>query len=213
MRLDGLDFSFTIQFSVTRNNEAVSMPASLAHGGCGAFFTELENKHMDKVFHKLGLIDYLTIQSPLDKNEFIKRLKDILDMPFHIHERKGKKLYEGEVSQNEFSLRRKKGFLGFDNDSETQVKVHGTINKHDGLLTIHATIIGQTREFLMTWTMVGVLIVVISVIYNSEKFKWEIMLLLTGVFVFYILHRYSTLRNGVSKMRRTVDLELNSLLR
>ncbi len=46
--------------------------------------------------------------------------------------RKGKRLYQGNVSETEFSFRRKKGFLGFDNDSETLVKVVGTVKEENG---------------------------------------------------------------------------------
>jgi hypothetical protein len=168
---------------------------------------------MDGFFHKIGLIEEVTVVSKAPKTLVLERLKDIMDIPFHIHERKKKRIFQGEVSDNDFSFRRKKGFLGFDQDSETLVKVSGTIKENNTDVIISAKIVGQTREFFMTWTMVGVLFVMISIFLQTETFRWDIILLLVGVLVFFALHRYSNLRKGVSKMTRTVDLELNNIAR
>jgi hypothetical protein len=105
---------------------------------------------MDGFFYKIGLIDEVTVVSKAPKYVILERLKDIMDIPFHIHERKKKRISKGEVSESEFSFRRKKGFLGFDQDSETLVKVLGTIKETKGDVIISAKIVGQTREFFMT---------------------------------------------------------------
>ena len=168
---------------------------------------------MNGLFHKIGLIDEVTVVSKAPKSEILERLKDVMDIPFHIHERKKKRIFQGDVSENEFSFRRKKGFLGFDQDSETLVKVLGTIKENKGDVIISARIVGQTREFFMTWIMMGVLFIVIPLTMQMENFRWDIMLLLIGVLVFFVLHRYSNLRKGVSKMTRTVELELNNVAR
>src|SRR5687767_3383882 len=104
------------------------------------------------------------------KEVIVTRLKEIMDIPFHIHERKGKRLYQGEVSDSEFSFRRKKGFLGFDHDSENLVKVLGTVKEDKGHVIITARIVGQTREFFMTWTMIGVLLIMISILLSMDTF-------------------------------------------
>lgn len=176
-------------------------------------FNNSKFKSMGGLFYRIGLVDEVIVVSKAPKEVIIKRLKDIMDIPFHIPEQKRKRIFQGEVSDNEFSFRRKKGFLGFDQDSETLVKVLGTIKETKGEVIISAKIIGQTREFFMTWTMVGVLFMMISIFLSMSDFRWDIMLLLVGVLAFFVLHRYSNLRKGVSKMTRTVDLELNTLVR
>jgi hypothetical protein len=168
---------------------------------------------MGGFFHKIGLIDEVIVVSKAPKSVILERLKDIMDIPFHIHERKKKSIFEGEVSDNDFSFRRKKGFLGFDQDSETLVKVLGTIKENKADVIISAKVVGQTREFFMTWTMVGVLFIMISIFLQMEAFRWDVILLLVGILVFFVLHRYSNLKKGVSKMTRTVDLELNNIAR
>jgi hypothetical protein len=168
---------------------------------------------MHELFHKIGLIDEVTVSSKAPKSVILERLKDMMDIPFHTHERKKKRIFQGEVSESEFSFRRKRGFLGFDQDSETLVKVLGTIKETKEDVIISAKIVGQTREFFMTWTMVGIFFMVISITTQMENFSWAIILLLVGVLAFFILHRYSNLRKGVSKMTRTVDLELNNVAR
>lgn len=168
---------------------------------------------MDRFYYKIGLIDEVTVASKAPKTLVLERLKDIMDIPYHIHERKKKRIFQGEVTDNDFSFRRKKGFLGFDQDSETLVKVLGTIKVNKTDVVISAKIVGQTREFFMTWTMVGILFMVILTSLQMETFRWDIILLLVGVLVFFVLHRYSNLRKGVSKMTRTVELELNNIAR
>jgi hypothetical protein len=168
---------------------------------------------MDGFFYRIGLVDQVTMVSKAPKEVIIKRLKDIMDIPFHTHEQRRRRIFQGEVSDNEFSFRRKKGFLGFDQDSETLVKVIGTIKETKGEVIISAKIVGQKREFFMTWTMIGVLFMMISIFLSMGDFRWDIILLLIGVLAFFVLHRYSNLRKGVSKMTRTVDLELNTLAR
>jgi hypothetical protein len=48
------------------------------------------------------------VVSKNSKAIILERLKDIMDIPFHVHQRKAKRFFEGEVSNNEFSFRRKK---------------------------------------------------------------------------------------------------------
>lgn len=168
---------------------------------------------MNGFFYTVGLIDEVTVVSKTPKNIIIARLKNIMDIPFHTHAQKRKRIFQGEVSENAFSFRRKKGFLGFDQDSETLVKVVGTIKEAQGDVVISAKIVGQTREFFMTWTMIGVLFMMISVFASMKVFQWNIIFLLIGTLIFFVLHRYSNLRKGVSKMTRTVDLELIALTR
>lgn len=168
---------------------------------------------MDRLLYKLGLVDDVIVVSKAPKEFIIKGLKDIMDIPFHIHEQKRKRIFQGDVSDNQFSFRRKKGFLGFDQNSETLVKVLGTIEEVTGEIRISVKIVGQTREFFMTWTIVGVFFMMISFFISMNDSRWDIIFLLIGVLVFFVLHKYSNLRKGVSKMTRTVNLELNNLVR
>lgn len=158
---------------------------------------------MNELYHRLGLVDYLTIKAQVDKKEFTERLKDIMDIPFHTHRRKRKRLYEGEVFENEFTFRRKKGFLGLNNDPETRAKVVGTMEVQEGQLVIKAKIIGQTRELVLTWG-IGAILIIISFIIN---------LLILGILIFFIAHRHSTIQKGVAKLSRTVDLEFDNLIK
>jgi hypothetical protein len=50
-----------------------------------------------------------------------------------------------------------------------------------------------------------------SLLFSMENFRLNTVLLIVRLLVFFVLHRYSNLKKGVSKMTRTVDLELNNL--
>ena len=168
---------------------------------------------LERTLCKIGLINLVTIKSIISRDVIRERLNEIMDTPFHIHDKKRKRLFRGEVLDDGFLFRMKKDFLGLSQRPEGLVKVFGKFEVNNGRVNIIVKIVVQRREYLAICIMVFVLITGIFIPFTRNDFQYGSIIFLIIVLLLFLLRRYSILKNGVSRVSRIVNFELSKVVK
>ncbi len=167
---------------------------------------------MQEFLRKYKIIDALTLDLPVDKNDFIRRLRQhvepggagLLGDPFEVFSSKNKE-FRGEVSKDGFKIRkRRKLFEAY----AGLAKAEGTFREDKGKLSISTTINGFNSIFIIYYLIVTVLYLGFLVAFFLVD---EIPLL---VFPFLLLHAalmygipFFVMRRSVQRMKRDLERE------
>jgi hypothetical protein len=167
------------------------------------------------ILERLKLIDHLTLEIPIDKQEFVNRLRNTVDKGdtgvfSSVFEalRSSKKEYKGQVTPDSFKLRRRRKF--FDTNM-TFATAEGSFSQKDNLLVIESTIIGFRKVYLVFVALLLLFYaaVILSVILSdaSGVMRWLIIpfLIFHSVMMFGI--PYLVLRRGVSRLKYDLERE------
>jgi hypothetical protein len=167
------------------------------------------------VIERLKLIDHLTIEIPIDKQEFVNRLRNTVDKGdtgvfSSVFETlvSSKKEYKDTVTPDSFKLRRRRKF--FDTNM-TLTTAEGSFSQRDNLLVIESTIIGF-RQVHLVFIAVILLIyagVILSLILSdaTESMRWLTIpiIILHSAIAFGI--PYLVMRRGVSRLKYDLERE------
>lgn len=168
---------------------------------------------MKDILRKLKLADDLTTNLKISRTEFVKKLAAITD--------KGQtgmfsdtvdafsstnKKYKGEVDFDGFKLKRRRRF--FDTNINMAVAT-GTINEHDGYLTIETEINGFNNFYMIfnvfVFVFCSILILNLVVFENNAESFPTLLLIVHGTLVFSIT--YFIMRRKVKQLKYELERE------
>jgi hypothetical protein len=167
------------------------------------------------ILERLKLIDHLTIEIPIDKQEFVDRLRATVDkgdtgILFSAFEAlsSSKKEYKGLVTPNSFKLRRRRKFFDMNMAFAT---AEGSFRQKDNLLVIESSIVGFQQFYVVfiAFLFLFYVGVIISVIFSDTPgaMRWFII-------PFFIFHSalmfgvpYLIMRRGVSRLKYDLERE------
>lgn len=176
---------------------------------------------MDKrsILKRLKLIDYLTTEIPINKKDFVEKLKMNVDqgeisISFLEAFSSSKNEYKGLVTDESFKIRRRRRF--FDRSMSLAV-VEGSFIQKDDLLIIESTINGFRGIFIFFVVLVLVSYVgfIVAFIFSDIPGNMEWFMV-----PFIFIHAsimlgipYFTMRRGVSKMKYDLERDFHYMVK
>ncbi|MFY9243402.1 MAG: hypothetical protein WAO74_10265 [Polaribacter sp.] len=129
---------------------------------------------MKEILKKIGIIDALTIQLELDRNEFLKKLSDHTEESnlgfgssfFEVFS-SNKKEFKGSIGINDFKIRKRRKF--FDRSSGLAIAT-GKIHQKENTTIVETEISSfkNNMYFFLGFLILIYIVVITSIIFNSD---------------------------------------------
>lgn len=171
---------------------------------------------MKQFLERIGLVDYLTTELEMTKNDFVSRLSKHVDKgstsafadSFDVFS-SSKNEYKGYVGYDDFKIKRRRKF--FDSASSLAV-AQGTYRQMNDKLVIQTKINGFSKMFIPLFILFAIfyvgIIIAILVSGNSDEsppFFMVPFILLHGVFM--LLIPYFVMKRGVKRLKHELERE------
>lgn len=165
---------------------------------------------MEKFLHKIGLIQYFSIELDITPEEFAQRLQNIVDIDdfgfFSINFTYSNtlKVYKGIVNLNDFKIKRVRRL--YDNRQSNSIAT-GTVEFINNKSIVNTKVNGFTLTYLFILlifilTIIGV---TIAIIVNFSKVDFTIFLYIGFIFImFYVVYKQlvQNVKNTIYDLQR-----------
>jgi hypothetical protein len=172
---------------------------------------------MKTFLERIKLVDHLTTEVPLERREFVEKLKANVDpgdtgtlFVFPEIFSKSKNEYKGSVTYDDFKIRRKKKIFEF---NSMLAVATGQLRQTDKGVIVDAEINGFHSVYILFAALAAMVYVGFIVMLITQRVGWYLLPLIVLHAAFMLGIPYMMIRRGVSRMKYDLERDLFYLTR